>query len=481
MAFITKKAATNKFVAEVCRQSYYQFFLEHWPLIAAEKLVPSWYIKKQCDELQVITERVFEDKPKEYDLIWNCPPGTSKSSVVSVLWQPWIWTRMPSARFISGSYSERLALDLSRKSRDVVLSEKYQSLFPEIVLSEDQNTKGYFVNTKGGIRYAVGVGGTVIGFHAHFQAIDDPIDPQGAFSDLDIANVNNWIFETLSRRKVNAMLTPTVMIMQRLAQNDPTGAWLERKRLRVKHFCLPCDDSWEIKPPELKEFYQEGLLDPIRLPRIALEEAFDTLLEYGYASQMGQQPTPRGGAMFKVDKLSYRFLEEAPKIWKRGPIRFWDKAGTRKGGAFTVGAKMAEDLNGYVWILDVIRDQWNSGKREEMILETAKEDGKRTRTGCEQEPGAAGKQSAEETVHNLGLIGRRGFAAVASGDKELRADLFSQSVNSGKVILVKAPWNHEYVEEMRFFPRSRYKDQIDASSGAYAGLRRPKRKIGVLT
>ncbi len=475
-ASTARKVRTDKFTAAMCRESYYSFFLHFWPLVAAEKLVDSWYIHKLCDELQDLSERVFLDQPKTHDLIWNCPPGTSKSSVVSILWQPWVWTRMPSARFITGSYSERLALDLSRKSRDVVVSEKYQTLFPEIKLREDQNTKSHFANTQGGMRYATGVGGSVTGMHAHFIAVDDPIDPLASLSDLMLLEANTWMKETLSRRKINIMLTPTVLIMQRLHQDDPTGNALERKA-PVRHCCVPCDTSCEIKPESFRQFYSEdGLLDPIRLPRSALEDAFDTLGEAGYACQYQQSPVPRGGAMFKVDRLNYQTT--APTVWKRGPVRYIDKASTKGGGAFTVGVKMALDQQDRVWILDVIRGQWDSGTREQIILNTAELDGKKVKIGLEQEPGAGGKESMENTVKRLALRGFRTIVDKPTGDKELRADPFSAYVNLGKVVLLNAPWNRTFVEEMRYFPRSKYKDQIDAASGAFAVITKQRLRVG---
>lgn len=472
-----RKLRTDRFLAQMCRESLFVFFCEFWEVIAAEKLNQGWYIRELCEELQIISERVFADEPKEYDLIWNCPPGTTKSSVVSVAWQPWLWTRMPSLRFMSGSHTDRLALDLSRKSRDIVTSEKYQALFPEVQLRDDQNAKGYFTTKQGGMRLAVGVGGSPIGMHAHIIAVDDPIDPQGALSDLVLAEANVWMSETLSRRKVNVMLTPTVLIMQRLHQDDPTGNMIERNK-RIKHFILPGDDSWEIKPESFKRFYEDRLLDPVRLPRQGLQEAFDELGEVGYAGQIGQNPVPRGGALFKVDRLLYQTT--APTKWKRGPIRFWDKAATKDGGSYTCGVKTALDFNGQIWILDVVRGQWDSGQREQMIDRVAVTDGREVRVGQEQEPGSAGKDTAESTMKRLTLKRFRVLTDKVTGDKELRADLFSQHVNVGGVVLLVAPWNKAYVQEMRFFPRSKYKDQIDASSGGVNGLVKKRIKIGVL-
>jgi len=488
------RAYSDKFVANVCQESYYQFFLTFWPLIAAEKLIRNWHIKKLCDELQDIAERVFLDKPKEYDCIINCPPGTSKSSIVSILWQAWIWTRMPSARFISGSYSERLALDHSRKSRDVVISDKYRALFPFIKLREDQNTKGYFTNSAGGMRFATGVGGSVTGMHAHFITIDDPLDPIGALSDPVINEANIWITETLSDRKVDKQLTPTVLIMQRLHQDDPSGNWLDRGG-RIKHICLPAEDSWEVKPEEWRSFYVNGLLDAQRpgMNKASLEEAAKRGEAY-YAGQYGQSPIPRGGALFKVDRIQISAVP--PDKWKRGPVRFWDKAATQGGrGSFTSGTKMAIDFDDKLWILDVVRFRLDSGAREKMILEIAEKDGRNVRIGIEQEPGSGGKESAERAARNYTLAGFRATIDPVRGSKEARAssskttgtgdiparaDSFSVHVNTGNLILLKGAWNRDFIEEMRFFPVSKYNDQVDSSSGAFAMLVRPKLMIGAL-
>lgn len=472
-----KEVKYDKFVSEMCRQSYYQFFLEFWPTIAAERLVNAWYIKEACDELQLLAERVFLDKAKEYDLIWNCPPGTTKSSLFSVLLQPWVWTRMPSARFITGSYAEKLALDLSRKSRDVVKSDKYKALFPEVQLRDDQDAKGYFVTTKGGMRYATGVGGSVMGMHAHFIVIDDPIDPLGVLSDLVLAEANTWMNETLSNRKVDKLLTPTAIVMQRLHQDDPTGNKIESGQ-RVKHVCLPCDTNWQVLPVKYRDRYIDGLLDPDRLPRSVLDDALITLGEFGFAGQFGQSPVPRGGAMFKVDRLIYD--AKIPSEWKRGPVRYWDKAGTQGGGAYTAGVKMATDKQDRIWILNCVRGQWDSGIREKIILETAQADGRTCRVGIEQEPGASGKESAQASATMLALKGFRCTIDRATGDKELRADPLSTMVNTGNCTIVPGIWNKAFVSEMRFFPRSKYKDQIDAASGAFAVLTKTRYKIGAL-
>lgn len=467
----------NKFLTRECRESYYTFFREFWPVVAQERYIHNWHIEKLCNELQDLAERVFQGLPKLNDYVWNSPPGTSKSKPTSVLWQPWIWTRMPSARIISGSYSERLALDLNRQSRDCVRSDKYQQLFPDIKMRDDQDTKAFFMNEQGGWRYATGVGGSVTGMHAHFIVIDDPLDPIGAMSDLVINEANIWINETLADRKVDKAMTPTVLIMQRLHQIDPTGYWLEMLH-KFKHRCLPADDTYPILPKEWQSHYSEGLLDPIRLPRSVLDEAFKRGESY-YAGQYGQSPTPRGGAMFKTDQLS--FSSHPPVKWKRGPVRYWDKAiSLKKKAAYTVGTKVALDFEDRVWVLDVVRGRWNSGDRENKILSTAKLDGREVRIGMEQEPAASGVESVENSIKRLVQAGFRAIADKVTGDKTARADTASIQVNLGNVVLVLAPWNRDFIEEMKYFPNSRYKDQIDSFSGGYAMIEKRRIRIGAI-
>lgn len=463
-------------LASICRESFYEFLKEFWDTIIPEKPIWNWHVELLCDEYQEMAERVFLGLPKEYDLVVNISPGTTKSTICSVAFPAWTWTRMPTARHICGSHTESLVLDLSRKCRDIVRSEKYRRCFPEIELRDDQDTKGQWMNTLGGERFSCTVGGkTPMGHHAHFIGIDDPIDPQKAVSDVELKTASDWMDSTLPSRKVDKMVTPTALVMQRLAEADPSGMMLERKG--VRHICIPAELTEDVKPEYLRGKYVDGLMDPIRLPRKVLDEAY-AIGEYHYGGQYLQSPVPRGGGMFKTGRLRYGSPPPLKEFLKL--VRYWDKAGTAGGGAFTVGILIGLHKDGKVWILDVIRFQEDSGMREKIIMKTAEDDGHRVIIGIEQEPGSGGKESAENTVKMLrGWIVKVNKPSGSEGSKILRADPLSVQVNNGHVWLTTAEWNKVYVNEMKFFPRSRYKDQIDASSGGFSLLDKKGRQINI--
>jgi predicted phage terminase large subunit-like protein len=148
--------------------------------------------------------------------------------------------------------------------------------------------------------------------------------------------------------------------------------------------------------------------------------------------------------------------------------RYWDKAGTAQGGAYSAGVLMLRLKDGTFCVADVRRGQWGALDRERIIRQTAEIDREvyhSTKVWVEQEPGSGGKESAEATVRMLA-----GFPAEAdkvSGSKEVRADPFAAQWQSGNVRIVRSAWNRDYLDEHEHFPVGKYKDQVDASSGAF--------------
>jgi len=465
--------------------SLYEFILLFWSEVSEDTFKDNWHVKFLCGHLEDMAFRVAKNLPKKHDLVINIPPGTTKTIICSIMFPAWCWARgWYWMRFITASYSAQLALESAEKSRDLIKSDKFMKMYPDLIIKDDKDTKSNFRIAKkirngsrirlrhGGNRFSTSVGGSLTGFHGHILIIDDPLNPDQAASEKELVNCNRWMEQTLPTRKTDKEVSAMVLVMQRLHQNDPTGRILEKKKEKIKHICLPgqiLHYKQFVKPKEALLKYKDNLLDPVRLSWSALGELLDDLGQYGFAGQIGQNPTPPGGGMFKPDHMPVlNILSSELNIVKT--VRYWDKAATKDGtgsstASYTAGVKMCVFRNGQFLILDVVRGRWGTDEREAIIKSTAINDGRNVHIGLEQEPGSAGKDGAQATIRNLA-----GFSVTAdrpTGDKAYRADPFSVQVNNGNVILMNADWNKAFKEELEMFPNGTYKDQVDAAAAAF--------------
>lgn len=285
--------------AELCRRSLSFFVREFWPVVATTALVWNWHIDVLCDEIQEIDERVFLRQPKLHDAIFNVPPGTSKTKILSILSTAWEFCRQPSIKTFVGSYSDAAVIGIADEIRLIMKSEKYKMYFPKTSIRRDFDTKHEFKTTENGHFYAFTVNGTLTSKHADILKIDDPLNPQQASSDAELETTTYFFDKTLPTRKTDKEITPTMLIMQRLSTKDPTGHLLEQQGSKIRHICLPGELSQDVKPPELKLKYKDGLLDPVRLSSSALRELKTKLGEYGYSGQIQQTPVPAGGLIWQ--------------------------------------------------------------------------------------------------------------------------------------------------------------------------------------
>jgi hypothetical protein len=286
--------------AYVCRQSLFYFLKTFWNVIIKEEPVFNWHIEYLCGELQAVGENIIRRDPKAYDLIINVPPGSTKSTVATIMFPAWLWANDPTLRVISNSYSTDLSEDHSSKSRDIVLSPKYRLFFPDVVIRHDSSGKSKYDTTRGGERRATSTSAGITGKHAHVIINDDPIDPRQAESEA-YRKVAIERTKTLSSRKVDKRNTPVITIMQRLHEQDITGYLLSQKSGKIRHICLPAEESENVKPVECREKYVDGLLDPVRISREVIEEAKIDLGSRGYAGQYMQSPFAEGGNIVKRD------------------------------------------------------------------------------------------------------------------------------------------------------------------------------------
>lgn len=191
---------------------------------------------------------------------------------------------------------------------------------------------------------------------------------------------------------------------------------------------------------------------------------------YDYQALYKQRPFAKQGRKFQREWFTV--VDEPPKAEEMvARVRFWDKAGTKGGGAYSCGVLMCRTSTGLIYVEHVERGQWEAASREERIVETGRSDRQRPGPGIrikhEREPGSSGMDSAQMTNARLAREGFEAEFELPTGDKEVRAGPWASAGMAGIVRLVKGGWNEAYIQEHMSFPKGKYKDQVDASSGAY--------------
>lgn len=165
----------------------------------------------------------------------------------------------------------------------------------------------------------------------------------------------------------------------------------------------------------------------------------------------------------------FEIVDIAPADARR--VRFWDLAATEKKAAssdpdYTAWARVSlKDGLYFIERVERVRARWHGVKQ--LIVQTARLDGRAVSIGIEQEPGASGKSIIAEIVAWPELIGYavRGYSSGA--DKLTRANPWAAQAEAGNVKIVQGDWDVQgFLDECAMFPDSPHDDRVDAVSGA---------------
>lgn len=443
---------------KACEETFYDFFLSFWDVVSKEKLVVNWHIPFLCNELQKLSYFIINRLPKPHDVLINIPPGTTKSTICTVMYPVWLWIKDPSLRIITNSHSSTLSLEHATKSRDIIESDKFKFLFPDIELRNDKAAKGLYENTNLGARISTSTGSSTIGMHGHLIINDDPSDPKKSFSDADKDQVIEKIKE-LSTRKINKENTITLTIMQRLHEEDATG-YILANNPNIYHICLPAEESKFIKPSKLKYKYVNGLLDPIRQSQKVLEDAKRELGSSKYSGQYDQMPTAKDGNIIKKEWFHYCTFNEF--ISRKGllPIIFFgDTAYTEKKKNDPSGFIATCRIDNYLYILNAESVRKEFPELIKYLPGYLKRWLYTNESTLRIEPKASGKSVVQEIRRYTSINVVETEPPV--GDKEERLNAASPTVEALRVILIEGQWNEEFVDQICGFPNKKHDEYVD--------------------
>lgn len=434
------------------------------------------------------------------------PPQHGKSVETSVLMAGLALGQIPDLRVFLISYGADLAVTNSRAVRSLVLSDEYQAIYGSrsatdepVMLSSDSRASSAWDLAqphRGGV-VATGINGSISGRAKGLAIIDDPIKNHKEAQSADVRE-DAWEFWLSS---IRPRAKAAILIMTHWHPDDPAGRFMREM------VANPKADQWEIlmlpalafeqgeyaasKEEQLQRM-REGvylpMADPLgRQPGEALcpammsrEELLTTREtdDYYFTSLYQQLPYSKVGQAYKRN-----WFQIIPKIHDDVKlihlVRYWDKANSTSGD-YTAGVLMGYGSNGYFYLLDVVRGRWKSYERNQKMLKTAKDDCEKygnVKIWHQQDPGSAGKDSAEAT--NQLLKGYPAKFKVVTGDKEDRSDpledvlgkseIQESALQGGLMFLLRGAWNEAFINECVAFPGP-YDDQVDAASSAYSKL-----------
>jgi predicted phage terminase large subunit-like protein len=141
-------------------------------------------------------EEIAEGKLKR--LIINLGPRHTKSEFGSYLLPSWFLGKYPDKKVIQASNTADLAVNFGRKVRNLVGSEEYAKIFPDVALRQDSKSAGRWATNRNGEYFAIGVGGTMTGKGADLLIIDDPHSEQEAALAAGRPEIYDSVFEWYS-------------------------------------------------------------------------------------------------------------------------------------------------------------------------------------------------------------------------------------------------------------------------------------------
>lgn len=377
------------------------------------------------------------------------PPRHGKSELASKRLPAWFLGRQPHKQFLSVSATEGLASDFGREVRNIISSPEYQAVF-DTRLAEDSQAKGKWHTSEGGIYYALGIGGSVLGRGGDTILIDDPYSSmQDALSELTRKNVWDWYTGTAYNRLMPG--GSIVVINHRMHEDDLCGRLLAQQAAG--------GDKWEVV--ELPAINEAGeALWPAAYPIESLERIKRNSQARFWSALYQQRPAPEDGDYFKAE-----WLKPYTKAPAKETMRIYggsDYAVTADGGDFTVHAVVGLDPEGRMYLLDLWRKQASSDVWVESFCDLVREYEPMSwaeETG--QIKSGVGPFLERRMRERQAYVVREQFPT--RGDKAIRAQsIRARMALDGLYVPVNAPWYADFRSELLSFPAGKHDDQVDA-------------------
>jgi predicted phage terminase large subunit-like protein len=430
-------------------ENFMSFVKHAWP-----QFIEGAHHKIYGEKLQAVADGKIKR------LIINMPPRHTKSEFASYLFPTWLMGRRPNLKIIQSTHTAELAVGFGRKIKNLIDSEDFRDIFPNVSLASDAKASGRWSTNGGGEYYAVGVGGALAGRGADLAIIDDPVSEQDALSATALDNIYEWYTSGPRQR-----LQPggaIIIVMTRWSIRDLTAKVLSKQSDKGA-------DKWDIVEfpaimPSGKPLWPEyWSLDELEGVKASIPAA-------KWNAQYMQDPTAEEGAIVK---------REWWRIWEKDDpppcsyiIQSYDTAFTKSDrsdySAITTWGIFTEEETDQenIILLDAVKGRWEFPELKEqanemynlydpdMVLIEQKSSG----------------TSLSQEMQRMG-IPVTPFTPNRGADKFTRMHSCAPIFESGIVWCPDEKFADEVMEECAAFPNGEHDDLADSMTQAILRFR----------
>lgn len=399
-------------------------------------------------------------------LLIAAPPGSAKSTYMSVLLPLFQLARNPRADVLILGAAQHLAARFSRRVRNLLQDPRFVAAAKANVgLSDDSQAADDFTTAAGGSCRAFGSGANILGNRADLIVLDDVVPSfEVAASETQLLKMHEWLqADVISRLKPTGVV---VCVQQRLAYNDAFGflsRYFERApSIVVRQLVLraeaEADDPLGRQPGEVlwSSWYTPDAIARAKLSALR------------WATMYQQRPMVSTGEWVPADALVID--EQPPRMADMSVYGMSDFAtGSGLAGDFTVhaivGVALGADRLKHLHILDIWRQRAGTPVAVDYMLHLAKRYGVRHWL-CDADMIAKSLhgfivEKARATGHDF----RFELISLGGKNKEERASPLRAMLWERRVHAQNKPWLAPLREEFAGFPvvtGSGVDDQIDA-------------------
>jgi|TARA_R110000868_G_scaffold408099_1_gene690288 predicted phage terminase large subunit-like protein len=409
--------------------------------------------------------QVFEDiaAGKKKRVVVNIAPRHGKSELISYLAPAWFLGKFPQKKIIMASHTADLAINFGRRVRNLVGSNEYKGIFPQVELQSDSKSASRWGTNFNGEYFAIGVGGALAGRGADLFIIDDPHSEQDAKQNKASVFLPAW--EWFQSGPIQRLMPggAIIVVMTRWSKLDLTGqiiSQMEREEgvdpWEVIEFPAIKDDGTALWP----EFWE---IEELLAKKASLDVRY-------WNAQYLQKPTSEEGALIKREWWNIWESNTPPQC--EFTIMALDAAQETNNradfNALTVwGVFFNEETNNFnIILLNAIKRRLEFPDLKKLVLEEYKEWQPDSFIVEKKSNGAALYQE----LRRMGLpIGE--FTPGKGQDKISRVNAISDLFSAGIVWAPEHRWAKEVIEECNDFPSGTHDDLVDSTTLALLRFR----------